>query len=87
MPKTKREVEDKIMLELEDLETVNIALDGWSDRIQRSFTGYLTQAINSKWEMTITVIAFEYMHGRHTAENIKKQFDQFVERFKVNIKT
>ncbi len=42
----RKEVEKKIKLELDQLETVNIGLDGWSDKIQRCFNGYIAQGIN-----------------------------------------
>jgi hypothetical protein len=32
----------------------------------------------------IFVIAFDHMIGRHTSENIKRQYDQIVDRFNVN---
>jgi len=79
----RKEVGKKIKLELDQLETVNIGLDGWSDKIQRCFNGYIAQGINSDWQMKIIVIAFEYMAGRHTSDNIKNQYDLIVDRYNV----
>jgi len=33
--------------------------------------------------MKIIVIAFEYMAGRHTSDNIKNQYDLIVDRYNV----
>jgi hypothetical protein len=55
LPDMRKEVEKKIKLELDQLETVYIGLDGWSDKIQRCFNGYIAQGINSDCKSIISL--------------------------------
>lgn len=84
LPSMTKDVQNKQIEELNKIEFINISLDGWSDKINRTFNGYIAQGINNNWEMIVLVLAFEYMTGRHTSENIKQQFDLIIDRFSVN---
>ena len=79
-------IENKIIKELKTFDSINISLDGWSDRTMRCFNGYIAQGIDNEWSIKTIVIAFEYVIGRHTAVNIKKQFDEGVERYNIQDK-
>jgi hypothetical protein len=85
LPAMTKDVQKKQIDLLANIEFVNISLDGWSDKTNRTFNGYIAQGINNEWQMKILVIAFEYMTGRHTSENIKQQYDMIIDRFNVNI--
>ncbi len=63
LPEWRKKVEEKIKQLLDSVDFVNISLDGWSDKIMRSFVGYIVQFINNEWEMQTIPFAFEYMTG------------------------
>lgn len=43
LPDLKRIVEEKINVELARIQSINMSLDGWSDAVKRSFSGYISQ--------------------------------------------
>ena len=56
-------VTQKIKTQLASMEWINISLDGWSDKVQRSFNGYVAQGIDNDWKMQTIPIAFQYVSG------------------------
>ena len=56
-------VVQKIKTQLAGFEWLNISLDGWSDKVQRSFNGYVAQGIDNEWKMHTIPIAFQYVSG------------------------
>ena len=46
LPALKEIVEKKIRNDLALMESINISLDGWSDKIMRCFNGFIAQGIH-----------------------------------------
>ena len=78
--------EKLIEKQLADIEYVNVSVDCWSDRTNRSFNGYVCQGINSNWELLTIPIAFEHVVGKHTGIFIKEQFDLVTTKFILKIR-
>jgi hypothetical protein len=79
-------VEKLIEKQLADIEYVNASVDGWSDRTNRSFNGYVGQGINSNWELLTIPIAFEHIVGKHTGIFIKEPFVLVTTKFNIKNK-
>ena len=43
LPLMKKEIENKIIRELDGINSLNIILDGWSNQLKRCFNGYAAQ--------------------------------------------
>ena len=74
-PMVKR-VEVKVKDLLMQIKYVNVSVDGWTDKTNRSFNGYIAQGIDSDWVMRTVPVAFKLVKGRHTGNSIKAQFDE-----------
>jgi len=61
-------------------------VDGWSDRTNRYFNGYVGQGINSNWELLTIPIAFEHVVGKHTGIFIKEPFVLVTTKFNIKNK-
>jgi hypothetical protein len=86
LPELKKVVQNRIATVLAGLNSVNISSDGWSDGIMRCFNGYTAQGIDDNWNLINFTIGFEYVTGKHTGVNIKKQFDEVCKRFNIEKK-
>lgn len=81
LPELKKLFQKRISIILAGLNSVNVSSDGWSDGIMRCFNGYTAQGIDDNWNIINLTIGFEYVTGKHTGANIKKQFDEVCKRF------
>ena len=83
----KKQVLNKVKAKVEDLEWVNVSVDGWPDATMRGYNGYIAQGIDSDWELHSIPIAFEFAVGSHTGEAIKSQYDSISKEFNIEHKT
>ena len=83
----KTKVFSKLRAVLNDIQYVNVSVDGWSDKTIRCFNGYIAQGIDNEWVMQTLPIAFQHLTGKHTGEAIKKQFEAVSQSFNLKTKT
>ena len=65
---------DKVKAELDQIDSINISLDGWSDAIMRSFNGYIAQGKFSLANIIFSVLFFiKWLKEFNRCRNIKNK--------------
>ena len=77
-------VKNKILKQLEGIESINLTLDLWSNRQMKSFLGVTGHFILKDWKMEAMMLACNRV--RHTAENIVSWYDEVTSEYDITDK-
>ena len=67
--------------EMQELQSVYITLDLWSNRMMNSFLGMTVHFIDSEWCLRSRVLAVDSFEGRHTADRIAATYYEVASQF------
>lgn len=79
-------VKNKILKQLEGIESINLTLDLWSNRQMKSFLGVTGHFISKDWKMESMMLVCNHIRGRHTAENIVSWYDEITSEYDITDK-
>ena len=77
---------EKIKALLESAEFVAVTTDSWTSKAVRSFSTFTVHWLDSNWQFKSFVLATRPLDGRHTADNLAKQFCSIMDEFKLTEK-
>ena len=72
---------EEIKTTLKSVEYVAVTTDSWTSKAVRSYSTFTVHFLSSEWKLRSFVLATRPLDGRHTADNLAKQFTEIVTEF------
>ena len=85
LPDESNEIQNKVKTCLEQAPSVCLTMDLWSNRQMKGFLGMTAHFIQN-WTLQSVMLACKRFKGRHTAENIRHEYEETVSAFEISHK-